>query len=212
MSKKSKAEPAATTQPVLEPTQEVLKPTQPELKIVDGPMATGYNSARSRKLEAIKWIVIHYTGCNGSAHTLARSFARPGRKASTHYFVDDREVRSVLPWHRVAWHIGDGRPHAGYSGPRNFNGFLHATRLQLERLGCTNNSSISVDICAKNVDGEWVLDGVDNVAALVRMLMDQLDIDVDHVVTHRDCTGKPCPQPWAADPSLFDDFKKSLKR
>ena len=63
MAKKVKPEPAA--------------PVQEALKIVDGPMATGYNSARSRKLEDIKWIVIHYTGCNGSAHALARSFARP---------------------------------------------------------------------------------------------------------------------------------------
>ncbi len=193
------------------PTQPELKPTQPALKIVDGPMATGYNSARSRKLEDIKWIVIHYTGCNGSAHTLARSFARPGCSVSTHFFVDGEEVRAVLPWHRIAWHIGDGKPHAGYSGTRNFDGYWHATRLHLDRLGCSNNSSVSVDICAENVGGEWVLVGVDNAASLVRMLMDQLDIDIDHVVTHRDCTGKPCPQPWAADPSLFDDFKKSLK-
>lgn len=203
MVKKSKAESA--------PTQDVLEPTQPPLKIVAGPMATGYNPARTRKLSAIKWIVIHYTGCNGSAHELARSFARPGRNVSTHYFVDDREVRSVLPWHRVAWHIGDGRPHAGYSGTRNFDGYWHATRLHLDRLGCSNNTSISVDICSKNVDGAWVLVGIDNASTLVRMLMEQLDIDIDHVVTHRDCTGKPCPQPWAADPSLFDAFKKSLK-
>ena len=204
MGKKVKPEPAAPVQEA--PVQAA--PVQEALKIVDGPMATGYNSARSRKLSDIKWIVIHYTGCNGNAHELARSFARPGCSVSTHFFVDEKEARAVLPWHRIAWHIGDGKPHAGYSGPRNYDGFLHATRLHLERLGCSNNTSISVDICAENVGSEWVLDGVDNAVTLVRMLMDQLDIDVDHVVTHRDCTGKPCPQPWAADPSLFDDFKK----
>lgn len=179
-----------------------------ELKVVEGPMATGYNASRARKLSAIKWIVIHYTGCNGSAHELARSFARPGRNVSTHYFVDDNEVRAVLPLHRVAWHIGNGEPHAGYNGPHNFDGYWHAKRLSL---GCSNNTSVSVDICAKNEGGAWVLVGVDNAAALVRMLMDQLDIDADHVVTHRDCTGKPCPQPWAVDPSQWLAFKNKLK-
>lgn len=181
------------------------------LRIIDGPLASGYNPHRKRALSAIKWIVVHYTGCNGDAHTLARSFSRPDRDASTHYFVDETEARAVLPWRRIAWHIGNGKPHVGYIGARNFDGYWHARRSKCSELGCTNNTSVSVDICAKNVGGEWVLRGVDNAAKLVKMLMDQLDIDADHVVTHRDCTGKPCPRPWAVDPSQWDAFKNKLK-
>lgn len=177
-----------------------------------GPHGSGYNPVLKRTRAGIKWIVVHYTGTDGvGAAQFAKSFARNGLKKSTHFFVDDGAIVTSLPLDRVAWHIGDGRPCEDYRSTRSFSGYDFARRNALRDKGCTNASAVSIDLCSHYRDGAWSVEGVKNAALLVRWLMRELQIDIDHVVTHRHCTGKPCPQPWAADPSLFAAFKKALK-
>lgn len=174
-----------------------------------GPHGSGYNPVLKRTRAGIKWIVIHYTGTDGvGAAQFAKSFSRVGLKKSTHFFVDDSAIVSSMPLDRVAWHIGDGKPCEDYRSARSFRGYDFARRCALS---CTNARSVSIDLCSHYRDGAWSVEGVKNAALLVRCLMQEYHIDIDHVVTHRHCTGKPCPRPWAEHPEQYDEFLAMLK-
>lgn len=174
--------------------------------LIQGPPGTGYTKTRAdRALSSIRWIVVHYTGCEGSAAMLASSMARPNRKAGTHFFVDENQIVQSIDIGKSAWHIGDGRPVPSYAG------YDHAKSLGLRGLGCTNASSIAVDICATKTSGAWEHRGERRAAALVKELMRLYTIPLDRVVRHYDCTGKPCPRPFTDDPARWEEFKKLLE-
>ena len=60
---------------------------------------TSYNHTKGNN--NIKYIVIHDTGnYMDSDEGNAKYFSEDGRKASAHYFVDDKDQ---------AWHCGDGK-------------------------------------------------------------------------------------------------------
>lgn len=173
--------------------------------IIQGPPGTGYTKTRvDRAPSSIKWIVVHYTGCEGSAAVLASSMARPNRKAGTHFFVDENQIVQSINIGKIAWHIGDGRPVPAYAG------YDHAKILDLRGKGCTNATSIAVDICATRASGAWEHRGERRAAALVKELMRLYAILADRVVRHYDCTGKPCPRPFTDDPARWEAFKKLL--
>ena len=142
----------------------------------------------------VDWIVVHYTANLGdTAQNNAEYFAREvlRRKASAHFFVDEREVWSSVPIYRIAYHCGGGLQGAG--------GHTHHQK-------CTNTNSIGVEICMTERNACIRHGAIRHAAELVRWLMDRYGVDIDHVIRHYDVTGKNCPAPMVQDGGLWKRF------
>lgn len=153
----------------------------------------------------IRYIVIHYTAGtvdNGTAALgNAKYFYNVNRQASAHYFVDSGDtIYRVVADEDIAWHCGGGL--------QGSNGHTFYQK-------CTNTNSIGIEICSYAVNGVYYLKdrAVDNAVELTKYLMKKYDIDVDHVITHFDVTGKTCPAPFIINGHLnakWYDFKNRL--
>lgn len=136
------------------------------------------------------YIVVHDTGntsagADGLAHY--RYFNGGNRKASAHYFVDDKRIVETVETANASWHCGDGHG----------------------RYGITNSNSIGVEICV-NSDGSYDK-ALDNARLLVRFLMDYYKIPLERVVRHYDASRKLCPRSMSANNwQKWWEFKKSL--
>ena len=152
----------------------------------------------AKRTSAIRYLVVHYTGAPGTARNNGSYFASRGDiGASAHYFVDAQDIVQSVPDSDRAWHCG-----VDYSGGKApFWG------------RCTNDNSLGVELCCyTNGDGTWYFaaETVDNAVLLVRSLMAQYNIDIDHVVRHYDVTGKVCPEPFVRDALAWAEFKARL--
>lgn len=161
------------------------------MKITQMPCNPGnYTAKRS---SAIRYLVVHYTGAPGTARNNGAYFASRGDiGASAHYFVDAQDIVQSVPDSGRAWHCGA----ASYRHPE-----------------CRNDNSIGVELCCyQDASGRWRFDPatVDNAVQLVRSLMAQYGIGIDHVVRHYDVTGKICPEPYVRDASAWAEFKARL--
>lgn len=165
----------------------------------------------------ILYIVAHYTaGLSsgaGAAEEVADWFAHGPREASADFIVDDETTIQYNPdpAKRYCWSVG---------GPRydTRGGALYGI--------AGNANSISVEICSTNSTGQMTeandpawgyTDAVlERAASLIRYLMKEYHIDIDHVIRHYDVNGKPCPGiiGWNADTgdeSRWEAFKKRLE-
>ena len=135
----------------------------------------------------IKYIVIHWVGAASSAKNNADYFYSADRKASAHYFVDDKEIWQSVLDKNAAWAVGGGpldqaSPYAKY-GKKYFN-------------KCTNSNSISIEMCCKkNSQGKLYItdETIDLTAELVQMLQKKYSISDKNVIRHFDVNGKLCP-------------------
>lgn len=133
-----------------------------------------YNrTAMRRSTWSINYIVIHDTA-NPNAGADARQhfafFNSGDQESSADFFVDSQEALQVNDYYRYyTWHCGDGGAEAKIK----------------------NRNSIGIEICV-NSDGDYSA-AVQRAAVLTRQLMQELHIDIDHVVRHRDASGKDCP-------------------
>ena len=147
----------------------------------------------ARRSSAIQYLVVHYTGAPGTARNNGAYFASRGDiGASAHYFVDEHDIVQSVPDSSRAWHCGA----AAYKHPE-----------------CRNDNSLGVELCCyPNGDGTWYFEPetVANAVQLIRALMAQYNIDIDHVVRHYDVTGKVCPEPFVRDASAWAEFKARL--
>ena len=147
----------------------------------------------ARRSSAIRYLVIHYTGAPGTARNNGAYFASRGDiGASAHYFVDAQDIVQSVQDSGRAWHCGA----AVYKHPE-----------------CRNDNSIGVELCCyQDAAGRWRFDPatVDNAVQLVRSLMAQYNIDIDHIVRHYDVTGKICPEPFVRDAAAWAEFKARL--
>lgn len=140
-----------------------------------------------------KYIVVHYTGAEGSAKNNTLYFKSVDRQASANYFVDESSIWQCVEDKDKAWHCGgvlEGEHHP-YRGI------------------CTNSNSIGVEMCCKKTSsGEWYFeDGtVENTVDLIRYLMKKYNIPIERVIRHYDVTGKKCPEPYINEKS-WKDFK-----
>ena len=141
----------------------------------------------------IRYIVMHFTANDGdTAAGNANYFAGPNRKASAHYFVDEKEIYKTVRNGDVAWHCG-------------------AKKYRHDK--CRNGNSIGIEMCSrKDANGQYYIkpETVANAAELVRSIMLAYGIPVDRVLRHFDVTGKACPEPWVRKPEDFEEFKKML--
>lgn len=145
---------------------------------------------QNRKGNLIKYIVVHDTAnTNISADAINhyRYFAGGNRKASAHYFVDDKRIVEIIEDAYASWHCGDGRG----------------------KYGITNNNSIGVEICV-NSDGNYKK-AVENTLSLVRELMKTYNIPIKNVVRHFDASRKICPRSMSANNwAKWWEFKAKL--
>ena len=135
-----------------------------------------------QRTEKIQYIVIHYTGSEGTAANNVSYFNSGDRGASAHYFVDrSGEIREYCdPAKYYAWHCGGSleSSHHPYHGK------------------CTNRNSIGIEICTHNNGKNWEFTAKAVAAAveLTKYLMKQFGVPASNVIRHYDVTGKSCPR------------------
>ena len=183
------------------------------------------------------WIVIHYTACiNVSAKSMCRAM-KNNTGASSHFYIDEKDIYAAVPLDYIAWHVGDGKCKqpsinkkmslqelSKYKSSSWRYDLAASNHLKWQSnnddfLG--NSQSIGVDICVKKksnktnsaTDTDWYFDerAVDNTAKLVAYLMKKYDIDINHAIRHSDSTGKLCPQPFVWPPEVGDREWESFK-
>ena len=143
-----------------------------------------FHSGRNcgQRTETVKYIVIHYTGSEGTAANNVSYFNNGNRGASAHYFVGQNgEVREYCdPAKYYAWHCGGSleSSHHPYYGK------------------CTNRNSIGIEICTHNNGSSWTFtaDAVTAAVELTKYLMQKFSVPADRVIRHWDVTGKSCPR------------------
>ena len=170
------------------------------LKAVEGPqratdngiaiqehiISDGRKNRPGRDTNPDTYITIHETGnaakgADAAAHAAyLDSDAGERDLVSWHYTVDNHAIVQNLPDAETAYHAGDGK-----SGPGNA-------------------TSIGVEICV-NAGGDFEAAKA-NAAALVRLLMEEHGIHIDHVVQHNHWNGKDCPKTIRATPGAWEAF------
>ena len=163
----------------------------------------------SRGANQIKWIVIHYLGVPNADNPNLYGGGYGG-----HYNItrNGEIYKAADPKTAVVWHCG-----GGLQGP---NGH------QYYKL-CTNYNSIGIengvcytDTTEKNpseTSDKWYFTTATqkSLVFLVSKLMDEFNIDINHVIRHYDVTGKTCPNPYVKNNKLktswtWTEFKNKL--
>lgn len=155
------------------------------------------NYGSRRSVANIKWIVIHYTANDGDKdENNGLYFQRNVVGASAHYFVDDDSITQSVPDYCVAYAVGGKKLNAA--------GKYHGK--------CTNMNSISIELCDTVKNGViYPTDAtITNALELTRMLMNKYNIDISHVIRHKDVTGKACPAYWGDDKKFQTEFLSKL--
>lgn len=155
-----------------------------------------------------EWIIFHFVGATGQARANARYFESVHRGASSHYFVDPKEIVQVVEDDTPAWHIGDGA--RSRKGP--FNGYVN-------EVGATNHNSIGIEVCQDVTTGDnvWNWDfhpeTLNKVVWLIKQLQKKYNIDDAHVIRHFDASGKICPGNWQHNNwAKWFEFKGRLEK
>ena len=146
------------------------------------------------RTQPVQFLVIHYTANNGdTVQNNLDYFAGNAVGASAHYFVDENGYGQSVKDQDTAWHCGANQ----YKHP-----------------DCRNANSIGMELCSrKDSRGNYYFldQTVYNAAALARQLMQTYGIDRAHVLRHYDVTGKRCPAPMVASPTLWENFLNLLE-
>ena len=171
------------------------------INIIKNSKFTAYRNCRERS-EKVKYIVIHYTGSEGTAQNNVTYFNGGNRSASAHYFVgrDGVICEYCDPAKWYAWHCGGSleSSHHPYYGK------------------CTNANSIGIEICTHNNGSNWefTAKAINAAIELTKYLMQKFGVSADNVIRHYDVTGKSCPRVpgWGAvgGSSEWNKLKKSI--
>lgn len=148
----------------------------------------------NRPRSAVCYIVYHFTANNGdTARNNVDYFARVNTGTSAHWFADDVEVASSVPWWEVAHHCG------GKKYPNTKPLFFGK---------CTNYNSLGVEMCSRIVGGKYTITEATqkNAAKHIAQLMHDFRIPLERVIRHYDVTGKQCPAPMV-DEAVNKAFK-----
>lgn len=154
----------------------------------------------NRQNSDIKYIVIHYTANDGDTDEAnANYFKVNNRQASAHFFVDDDSITLSVELKDIAWHCGGNVYNdVEYTGGGKYHNI------------CTNYNSIGIEMCDTNRNGTYDLSVKtrENVIKLVRELMKEFNIDINHVIRHFDVTGKYCPSYFCPPYGSNDEWNK----
>ena len=159
------------------------------------------NYGSKRALSNIKYIVIHYTANDGdSDEGNGNYFANHIVQASAHYFVDGDSITQSVPDNYIAYSVG-GKKYSdcNKTGGGKFYG------------QCTNANSISIEMCdeVKNGISDFSVATIENTIELIKVLMKEYNVDINHVIRHFDVTGKPCPKTYV-DNTEWRKFKEKI--
>jgi len=152
----------------------------------------------SRNGQAVEYIVLHYVGAVSTAENNAEYLHRDANLGwSAHFFTDEFSIWQSVPLTESAGHCG-----VDYSNGRApFWG------------KCRNKNSIGIEMCCKkDANDNWYIEPetVTRTVALVKWLMQEFNIPIEHVIRHYDVCWKTCPEPWVRDPAQWQAFKKRL--
>ncbi len=161
----------------------------------------GFNTS-TRTLKP-RYIVIHYTGAEGTAADNVNYFNGGNRDASADIFVGHNG--ELLAYNndisgRYSWHCG---------GPLESSHHPYYGK-------CTNANSIGIELCTHQTNGTWIFNQktVDAAVEVTKYLMNKYSIPAENVIRHYDVTGKSCPRVsgWGAvgGDSQWQAFKKRL--
>ncbi|WP_240517012.1 peptidoglycan recognition protein family protein, partial [Bacillus pseudomycoides] len=115
-----------------------------------------------------EFITVHNTYNDASAENEISYMIGNNNSVSFHVAVDDKEAVQGIPFDRNAWHAGDG----------NGNG---------------NRKSIGVEICYSLSGGDRYYKAEDTAAIIIAQLMEQFNIPISNIRTHKSWSGKHCP-------------------
>ena len=161
----------------------------------------GFNTS-TRTLKP-QYIVIHYTGSEGTAADNVAYFNGGNRNASADIFVGHNG--ELMAYNndiagRYSWHCGGSIESAHHP----FNGI------------CTNPNSIGVELCTHYDGSKWTFTDktVSAAVEVTKYLMKKFGIPADRVIRHYDVTGKACPRVpgWGAvgGDAAWQVFKKRI--
>ena len=166
--------------------------------------SSNYRKANRTKKD-VDWLVGHYTANDGdSDEGNAQYFQSPNRNASANIFVDDDSITESVDVKDIAWHCGG----SVYKDIKSTGGAKYHNI-------CTNTNSIGIEMCDTRKDGVYNLSKKtrDNAIKVFSALMDDFDIDIDHVIRHFDVSGKYCPRyfckPYGSD-AEWERFKADI--
>ncbi len=139
--------------------------------------------ARNGKKRKIKFIVIHETdnfsnGADAKRHAI---YLSENNKTSTswHYTVDSTEIYHHIPDNEIAHHAGTEDG---------------------------NKYGIGIELCV-NKDGNFEKT-FDNASKLVAYLLKEYNLTINNIKTHKDCSGKDCPNSILKDNRVEEFIKK----
>ena len=184
------------------------------LNIINKCGTTNTNQLYNR---TISYIVLHYaaglTSKTGSAINLATACANGGLKSSAEFYVDDTTVVQYIEdiKNRYSWSVGGNKyPQMTTSLGGKYYGI------------CTNMNSINIEICNekvnknsyKDTDTDWYFTdaALKNAVALTKFLMEQYNIDIDHVIMHHEVNGKNCPYMWSKNEASLSGYYDFINR
>lgn len=140
------------------------------------------------------FVVMHYTANKkDTAKANANYFANGDRKASAHFFVDEKEIYQSVKLVDVAYHVGAKR-------------YVHTA--------CRNSNSVGIEMCTS---GDYKVSDKtkENAAYLCARLCKMLGIKAEgvdtYVLRHYDVTGKNCPAQMVKNKKEWTDFKAKVK-
>lgn len=166
-------------------------------------LANKKNYGGSRKISAIKYIVIHYTANDGDTDEgNGKYFHSNIVKASAHYFVDSDSVTQSVPDDYVAWSVGGSK----YSSCKSTGGGKFYGK-------CTNSNSISIELCDDKKNGTVYPSAatITNAIELAKDLMKKYGIPAENVIRHFDVTGKSCPAYWCGTDAKNKKWKTEFQ-
>lgn len=134
-----------------------------------------------RSLDAVEYIVIHYTGNKGdTAQANANYFATSNtRSAGAHFFVDKAgKVYKSVNMNRAAYAVGGKYSLSGGAGAYYGK--------------CTNANSISIELCDCCKDTNW--EQMKAARRLVKYIRKKCP-NAKTIIRHWDVNGKDCPLP-----------------
>lgn len=183
--------------------------TKVEKEIIDITAANCGQVPAARGSNPIKWIVIHYLGVPNADNPNLYGGGYGG-----HYNItrDGKIYKAADPKTAVVFHCGGGLqgsgPHPYYQICTNYNS------IGIENSVCytdPNQKSPSAD------SDKWYFttETQQSLVYLVSKLMDEYNIDIDHVIRHYDVNAKTCPNPYVKNNKLktswtWDEFKSKL--
>ena len=169
--------------------------------IHQNPNFKGYNV--SKRNDPIMYIVIHYTGAEGTAKNNIDYFNGGNRSASADFFIGQNgEIWQYNPDLKryYSWHCGGGRQS---SKGGTFYG------------KCKNANSIGIELCTHQGGDGWIFYDATIEAAriLVKYLMEEYGVKQANIIRHWDVNGKACPNVAGyigSNAPKWDKFKASL--